>query len=368
MRSTECCPAPSQFLPCRGESDRRAVFKDVSAVLAYLLAFTSRAPLAGQPQRIPWQEPITVQILLFPQVQIIDFAGPWEAFGQAGYRVHTVAKSTQTLTTSMGMKITPDFALAEAPPADIIVVPGGGLPHRLPSDDPMVTWLQAQAPQAKIVLTICNGAFLLGSAGLSENLRMTTTAGMIDHLHGYAPGSKPVFTERFVQDGKFVTAGGLSAGIDAALHVISQIDSTGRAQEVANNMEYHWQTKDAYVRTRLADFGLNRVLDFNPPLRKQVIRYAGNDQEWVAEFIVQRPESLAAFSGKFGEMARAEGWSRTESSRTEKEFQAEWTFKKFDGTPFRARTSIQSTPVAGQIRMTVSLEKTTLKERGHDSK
>ncbi|MCO6475914.1 MAG: hypothetical protein J5I94_04795 [Phaeodactylibacter sp.] len=105
----------------------------------------------------------------------------------------------------------------------------------------------------------------------------------------------PFYNQRFVEAGNILTTGGLSAGIDGALHIVSRLTSPGRAQEVANNMEYNWQPEGEYVRTQLADFPISGMLDFNPPLGgRQTLQYSGGEENWTAQFRVQRPEGLSA--------------------------------------------------------------------------
>ena len=266
------------------------------ALLFYvLLAIALNYAQAQRPQ---------VAILIFDGVEIIDFTAPYEVFGLAGFNVFTVAEKKQMLTTSMNLQVTPNYELREAPQADILVLPGGRVPHQLPSDDPKVQWLLTQAKQADWVLSVCNGAFVLGAAGLLKGRRATTTAGMVDHLPMSVEGVIPVSDQRFVVDGKFVTSGGLSAGLDGALFVVSQMLSKGRAREIANNMEYNWDASGKWVRSQLADLHLTKVMDFNPPLRRQqVLVYEGDETKWKCRYRVKRNETLAEFYKQFTEQA-----------------------------------------------------------------
>ena len=269
---------------------------------------------AQSPPRAPRK---SVAIIIFEGVQIIDYTGPYETFGQAGYNVFTVAESTNPMITSMNMKVTPSYDFKSAPEADILVVPGGAVPHDISANHPMVTWIKEREGRAKYVLSVCNGAFALGATGLLDNREATTTAGMIGHLQMYIPKVKPVYDKRFVHDGKFVSAGGLSAGIDAALYIISLLETDGRAREVANKMEYNWDSKGSYVRTKLVDFELSRLLDFSPPLRGKTLIYEGDQRSWTARYEVTRKQTLSEFAGQFIELAESLGWKPVGERKTD---------------------------------------------------
>ena len=273
----------------------------------------------------------TVAVLIFDGVQIIDYTGPFEVFGFAGYRVFTVAQTSDPITTAMEMKVIPAHTVETSPQADIIVVPGGRVPHDFPSDHPLVEWIKKQSANSTYLLSVCNGAFLLGATGLLDGKKATTTAGMIDHLQMFISNVSPVYDQRYVHDGKVVSAGGLSAGIDAALYIVSQIDSEGRAQQVANNMEYNWDKKGEYSRTRLVDFQLSKLLDFNPPLRGKTIVYEGDYHRWSAEYEVRRSESLEQFYGQFESMANARGWSMETEEKTLASAASSWALSDHNG-------------------------------------
>lgn len=299
----------------------------------------------------------SVAILIFEGVQIIDYTGPYETFGQAGYQVFTVGEKTEPLTTSMGMKVTPSYSLASAPPADVLVIPGGAMPHDLPADHPVVRWILEREPRVKHILTVCNGAFALGPTGLLDGRQATTTAGMISHLQSSIPKVIPVYDKRFVHDGKIISAGGLSAGIDAALYVISLLDSPARSQEVANKMEYNWDPSGKYVRTRLVDFQLSRLLDFNPPLRGKTITYEGDEQSWTAAYELMRRESLADFSGQLTELARSHGWSLVSEKNQPTTVGQEWKMKDHNGVAWSLVAEFAQLQGENQYRVTFRLRK-----------
>jgi len=201
-------------------------------------------------------------VLLFDGVQIIDYTGPWEAFGRRG-NVYGVSEHGQPITTSMGMQVVPNHSFADAPPADVLVVPGGGNSGE-PGSTPygvgaqlaipaVIDWIRATAERATMVLSVCNGAFLVQRAGLLDGKAATTTASYFAYLAKVAPATR-VVPDRVVDNGKVITAGGLSSGIDGALHVIERLDGHGAAMQVALGMEYDWEPGKAWSRAQLADF------------------------------------------------------------------------------------------------------------------
>jgi putative intracellular protease/amidase len=191
-----------------------------------------------------------VAILLFNGAEIIDFAGPWEVFGTAGFLMHTVALTVQPLTMIFGQKLVPDYTFDNSPKADILLVPGGAVLQYF-GDKRMTDWIQAQAHDVDHVMSVCTGAYLLQKAGLFSGQTVTATYGMIEDFA--APDTRVVYDRRYVDNGKILTTAGLSAGIDGALHLVSKIRGPGIAQSVALAMEYPWQPDGKWARAALAD-------------------------------------------------------------------------------------------------------------------
>ncbi len=183
-----------------------------------------------------------VGILVFDRVQVIDSMGPYEIFGAAGFEVATVAETADPVTTSMGLTIVPRYTFADAPAFDVLVVPGGGVKGPRTSAATLA-FVRSATARAKHTLSVCNGAFILASAGLLDGLTATTTAGLIDELRAEFPKTKVVNDRRFVDNGKIVTAGGLSAGIDGALHVVATMQGDEAAARVAEGEEYDWHAE-----------------------------------------------------------------------------------------------------------------------------
>ena len=185
-----------------------------------------------------------VAVFVHDGVELLDFAGPGEVFAAAGghkaFRVYTVAASKEPITSQRFLKVTPEFTLADCPKPDIIVLPGGatGVPLR---DPKVIDWIKATSADAEIVLSVCTGAFLLARAGLLDGKEATTHWGSIDRLRKAAPKATVYADRRVVDNGKIVTAAGVSAGIDASLHVVARLLGEPAARDTARYMEYRWE-------------------------------------------------------------------------------------------------------------------------------
>ena len=238
--------------------------------------------------------PPAVAILLFNGVQIIDFAGPWEVFGTAGFLVHTVAEKLDPVTTVFGQRVVPDFTFENSPRADILLVPGGGIDG--PSNNPrVIQWIQEKTKNVSHVMSVCTGAFIVGKAGLLEGLTATTTFGMIDDLTAFR--ANVVHDRRFVDNGKVITTAGLTAGIDGALHLVSKVLGPGEAESVALEMEYDWNPNSKFARAALADQYLRNGLGVAQGRVKGVsgklLSTKGDTAQWETKFLVSAPGSSA---------------------------------------------------------------------------
>lgn len=241
-----------------------------------------------------------VAILLFPGVQIIDYTGPWEVLGHASvngqpaFHIYSVAETMDPITTSMGMSVNPTYTLATAPKPALIVVPGGNVEPHL-SNPAVMSWLKENARSAEVVLSVCNGAFFLAKAGLLDGLEATTFAGLIDELKEAAPKTRVVSDRRFVDNGKIVTAAGLSSGIDGALHVIEKLYGRGTAQVAAVSLEYDWRPDSGYARASLADKRLSPGLDaIHEFASRTVLRHEGTRDRWETSWRIQTDASTSA--------------------------------------------------------------------------
>ena len=198
------------------------------------------------------QEKLSVGILIFDDVEVLDFAGPFEVFSRtrlepgtesrrseasAPFRVFTVAPGLGPVSATGGLLVIPNYDLEASPPIDILVVPGGFGTRSLISDEPMLTWIRSRAARARQVTSVCTGALLLASAGLLEGKRATTHWGALDLLAGMDASIRVERDTRVVEDG-IITSAGVSAGIDMALTVVEQMYGAEVASETAHYMEY----------------------------------------------------------------------------------------------------------------------------------
>ncbi len=291
-----------------------------------------------------------VGILIFNGVEIIDYTGPWEVFGTANFDVYTVAETKEPITTAMGMTVVPNFTFADAPQSDIFLVPGGNI-HPPLSSAPTMKWIKDETARAQTTISVCNGAFILASAGLLDGLGATTTYHLLDKLKTDFPKVKVVSDRRFVDNGKIITAGGLSSGIDGALHIVSKILGNGTAQEVALNLEYDWRPRAGFARGALAA-SLIPDLDLDDLGRWTIVSTEGGTESW--EIVARATSDLSAADltnrlGRaletHGKWTGAAGAARNPSSP----MTLGWKFTDRDGRPWTGTLTVQTVPgVSGQ--------------------
>lgn len=195
--------------------------------------------------------PRKVAIVLFPGVELLDFAGPGEVFAAArgpkgrAFEVLTVAASRAPLTSQRFLSITPTYTFDDCPAPDIVVIPGGDVPD---DDLALRAWVLACSRQAEVVMSVCNGAGVLAAAGLLDGLEVTSHHGVLEYVQMLAPKATFVSNRRFVDHGRIFTAAGVSAGIDGALQVVSRLVGEKSARATAEYMEYDWRPEELAVR------------------------------------------------------------------------------------------------------------------------
>ena len=191
-----------------------------------------------------------VCILIFDDVEVLDFCGPFEVFtvtggrdGTTPFMVSTVAESCQTITTRGGLRVEPEHSFENCPSPDILVVPGGMGTRREMNNPRMLSWLRENAKKADLMLSVCSGALLLAKAGLLEGLTATTHHGALDELRAISSGIKVDATKRFIDNSRIIVAAGISAGMDMSLHVVARLLGHEQAAETARYMEYAWDSQ-----------------------------------------------------------------------------------------------------------------------------
>lgn len=175
-------------------------------------------------------------LLVFPNVQLLDLAGPYDAFSAVpGAEVHVVGRTLERVPCSNGLMFQPATTYGTCPQLDVLCVPGGGGVNALLQDEEVLGFIRTQAEGAHYVTSVCTGSLLLGAAGLLEGKRATSHWNALDFLTHF--GATAV-EERVVQDGKLITAGGVTSGIDFGLTVIGELMGQTEAETVQLSLEY----------------------------------------------------------------------------------------------------------------------------------
>ena len=184
-------------------------------------------------------------ILIFDDVEVLDFAGAFEVFSVTNelndhsiLNVYTVAREKAPVKAKNGLSVNPDYAINEAPGPDILIVPGGIGTRPVLQQRDVLSWIKESANGAEKVLSVCTGALLLAKVGLLDGLKSTTHHSAFEILAEIAPNTEIVRNERFVDNGKIITSAGITAGIDMSLYVIELLYGKEAAQKTAAYMEY----------------------------------------------------------------------------------------------------------------------------------
>ena len=192
----------------------------------------------------------TFGVVLFEGFELLDVFGPLEAFGMLananGCRVLSAAHSAGAITSAQGPRAIADHAFTDCPRIDIMLVPGGIGTRKEVSNHAMLEWLRERAQQAEIVTSVCTGAALLAKAGLLDGRRATTNKRAFQWVVEQGPKVNWVKEARWVDDGKFSTSSGVSAGIDMALSVMARVAGAATAEKIATAMEYEWHRDPAW--------------------------------------------------------------------------------------------------------------------------
>lgn len=188
-----------------------------------------------------------VGILLFDEVEVLDFAGPFEVFSVTTYPesnikpfiVNTISETGELIVARNGLKVQPDFGINEAPYFDILVIPGGpGARNREINNQSLISWIRHRASDVKLMTSVCTGALLLAKAGLLNGKKATTHWASYDRLESEFSEVIVLRNKKFVDEGNIITSGGISAGINMAFHIVRRLLGSEIAQTTAINMEY----------------------------------------------------------------------------------------------------------------------------------
>lgn len=186
-----------------------------------------------------------VGIFLFNDIELLDFAGPYEVFSVTAelndcqlFKTFTISQDGAVVKSVNGLAVVPDFSFENHPPIDILVIPGGVGTRAGIKQKAVLEWISKTCESSKIAMTVCSGARILGALGILDHLETTTHHEVIEHLKEIAPQTRLNPNKRFTDNGKIMTAGGISAGIDLALHIVKKLHGEATMNKTVKYMEY----------------------------------------------------------------------------------------------------------------------------------
>jgi transcriptional regulator GlxA family with amidase domain len=201
------------------------------------------------------QLPLTVGILIFDQVEVLDVAGPFEVLAVtrlneerrqeelSPFRVLLVSENMDQVSAIGGLRFTPDVTKDNCPELDLLIVPGGWGTRTQIKNTNLLKWIANKSPRTRLTVSVCTGSSLLGKAGLLDGREATTHWRNFDFLSQAAPNAYIREDLRFTMDNSIFTSAGISAGIDMALHIVSHFFGTKIGEATARQMEYPYSSK-----------------------------------------------------------------------------------------------------------------------------
>ena len=186
-----------------------------------------------------------IGILLFSGVEELDAVGPWEVLSswtrnhpEDGYRVCCLSQDGGPVECAKGLVVQAHHSYADAPPLAVLIYPGGQGTRPHLRDDAQLDWVRRQRAEIPLMASVCTGSLVYAAAGLLSGRPATTHWGSLDLLAELDPSIDVRPDQRFVDDGDVITASGVSAGIDMALHLVDRLAGTARAREVRRYIQY----------------------------------------------------------------------------------------------------------------------------------
>jgi transcriptional regulator GlxA family with amidase domain len=191
---------------------------------------------------------LNVGIYIYDNAEVLDFSGPFEVFATASrladpaniFNVFLVAEKMLPVIARGSYSINPHFNISNHPKIDVLIVVGGVHTEEL-GKPVVINWISSVAKSAQLVASVCTGAFLLAAAKILTGHKVTTHWEDIDDLQNSYSSLTVVDSQRWVDEGKVVTSGGISAGIDMSLHLVSRLVSLELAEKTARQMEFRWR-------------------------------------------------------------------------------------------------------------------------------
>jgi transcriptional regulator GlxA family with amidase domain len=215
-------------------------------IILLLLLFTASNNLFAQQALDSSFKPRNVAILLYDDVELLDFAGPGEVFQQAvfkgrqAFNVYTVGVNKNEITSQSFLKVTTQYLIDDCPMPDILIIPGGNTIAQV-NNEKLISWIKGVNDQAEYMLSVCNGVRLMAKTGALDGLMATSHFRAVDNLTKEFPKVKMIKEKRFIDNGRIITTEGVSAGIDGSLYLVSKIFNKETANAIAIQMMYNWR-------------------------------------------------------------------------------------------------------------------------------
>jgi transcriptional regulator GlxA family with amidase domain len=190
-------------------------------------------------------KPRNTAILIFNNVEVLDFTGPYEVFSTANteygtkiFNVYTVAEKDEEIKSANGLKIIPDYTLTKSPSPDILIIPGGN-GRKIEMNNPvLLNWIKEKFSSLEFLLSVCTGSFILGKTGLLDGAKAATHHYSYEEFKKTFPNIELVKNVKFVDNGKIITAAGVSSGINMSLHMISKLFGEELKHKTARHIEF----------------------------------------------------------------------------------------------------------------------------------
>ncbi len=191
---------------------------------------------------------MNIGIYIYDEAEVLDFSGPFEVFSTASrisgeapkpFTVFMISQSGTTVQARGGYSVNPSYSVKNHPAMDVLIVVGGDHTKEV-TKAPVIQWIAETAKHTDLVASVCTGAFFLAEAGLLGSLTVTTHWEDIPDLRKNYPQLTVLENQRWVDQGAIVTSGGITAGIDMSLHLVSRLHSPELAERTARQMEFDW--------------------------------------------------------------------------------------------------------------------------------
>lgn len=190
---------------------------------------------------------MNIGIFIYPDAEVLDFSGPFEVFSTASrlsgapapFSVFLIAEGSAVVSARGGYKVLPDYSIDDHPLLDVLIISGGVHTSEM-ENGAVIDWIKRQAESVDLVATVCTGIFLLANASQSLSCKVTTHWEDIPDLKEMFSRLNVLEDVRWVDEGKIVSSGGISAGIDMSLHLVSRLQSRELAEKTARQMEFAW--------------------------------------------------------------------------------------------------------------------------------